>query len=60
MIDYDLPIVDKDKSELLGHKFLFEDKEQQENINYMELFKEVGPKRKPISLESLVSMSVKI
>lgn len=60
MVDYDLPIIDSDKKELADEKFLILDKEKNENICYMELLKDLGPKVDPIDIEKLTKVVVKI
>lgn len=60
MIDYDLPIVDSDKIELSDEKFLFADKEGNENILYMQLLKDLGPKQPKMDVEALTKVVIRI
>ena len=60
MIDYDLPMIDKDKVELTAHKVMFMDKEHNELVAYMQLFQDVGPKKKTVSMTVLVDCALKI
>jgi len=60
MIDYDLPMVDSDKEELIRQNFLIYDKENNEMINYLELLKDVGPRKKVVNYEELTKHVIRI
>ena len=60
MIDYDLPMIDQDKNELFKLEFLFVDNEKNDIVNYIEIFKEMGPKKKITSIAELTSSVVRI
>ena len=60
MIDYDLPMIDQDKNELLDLEFMFIDNEKNDVVNYMAILKELGPKQKSVSLSDITRFVVKI
>ena len=60
MIDYDLPMIDQDKNELLDLEFMFIDNEKNDVVNYMAILKELGPKLKSVSLSDITRFVVKI
>ena len=60
MGDYGLPMVDADKRELTERKFMLIDDEGNEMIAYMELMKDLGPKKKARSMEELAAAATKM
>lgn len=53
-------MVDSDKEELIRQNFLIYDKENNEMINYLELLKDVGPRKKVVNYEELTKHVIRI
>ena len=60
MVDYDLPMVDSDKRELLGAKLLFHDKDGNEMVSFLELLEDLGPKPTTVGAAELARMAIRI
>ena len=60
MVDYDLPMVDSDKRELLAQKLLFVDKEGNEMVSFLELLEDLGPKPSTVGAAELALMATRI
>ena len=60
MVDYDLPMIDSDKDELLSKHLMVRDKENNELVLYQELLKDYGPKKRIVSNVELTHFVVKI
>ena len=51
MVDYDMPIIQSDLVEIKERNFLFEDKEGNELVKYLELFDFCQPKSKAVAID---------
>ena len=61
MIDYELPMVDADKKDLLNKNFMFYDNQKNELINFAELMESVNPRqKKTLSTAKLAKFVVEI